>query len=151
MPLLPRHERPPRTLHASPSPAAASRTPQTNTHGSKWFMLALGPTQLHKMLDGFDDKRATAVCTFAYCEGPGQTPMLFQGKTEGKLVASRGPTVFGELMMVLSRVLSIGRTVAILMVTQGGTRASSTRDGRMRRWIKARRTRSRIAGKRSTS
>jgi inosine triphosphate pyrophosphatase len=64
---------------------------------SKWFMLALGPLQMHKMLAGFDDKSAQAVCTFAYCAGPGQEPVLFQGRTDGKLVESRGSTVFGEL------------------------------------------------------
>ncbi|KAF2795293.1 hypothetical protein K505DRAFT_324137 [Melanomma pulvis-pyrius CBS 109.77] len=61
----------------------------------KWFMLSLGPLQLHKMLDGFEDKTTQAVCTFAYSEGPDHEPVLFQGKTEGKLVASRGSTVFG--------------------------------------------------------
>ncbi|KAF2847274.1 inosine triphosphate pyrophosphatase [Plenodomus tracheiphilus IPT5] len=61
----------------------------------KWFMLALGPLNLHKLLDGFPDKSAQAVCTFAYCEGPGHEPVLFQGRTDGKLVESRGPTVFG--------------------------------------------------------
>lgn len=59
-------------------------------------MLALGPAKLHHMLDGFDDKSAEAVCTFAYCEGPGHEPVLFQGRTDGKLVASRGPTLFGK-------------------------------------------------------
>lgn len=59
-------------------------------------MLALGPLQMHKMLSGFDDKSAQAVCTFAYCEGPGHEPVLFQGRTDGKLVESRGSTVFGE-------------------------------------------------------
>lgn len=62
-------------------------------------MLSLGPLQLHKMLDGFEDKSAQAVCTFAYSEGLGHEPVLFQGKTEGKLVASRGSTGFGKLMM----------------------------------------------------
>lgn len=62
----------------------------------KWFMLALGPAKLHHMLDGFEDKSAQAVCTFAYCEGPGHEPVLFQGRTDGKLVASRGPTIFGK-------------------------------------------------------
>jgi len=71
-------------------------TPSNPAKNSKWFMLALGPLQLHKMLDGFDDKSAQAVCTFAYCEGPGHEPVLFQGRTDGKLVASRGPTVFGK-------------------------------------------------------
>lgn len=47
----------------------------------KWFMLALGPHDLHKMLAGFDDKSAEAVCTFAYSEGPGHNPIIFQGRT----------------------------------------------------------------------
>jgi len=58
-------------------------------------MQSLGPKSLHKLLSGFEDKSAQAVCTFAYCEGPGHTPVLFQGRTDGKLVESRGPTVFG--------------------------------------------------------
>lgn len=61
----------------------------------KWFMLSLGPLELHKMLSGFDDKSAQAVCTFGYCAGPGHEPITFQGRTDGKLVPSRGPTVFG--------------------------------------------------------
>ena len=59
-------------------------------------MLSLGAHQLHKMLDGFSDKSAQAVCTFAYCEGPGYEPVLFQGRTDGMLVQSRGSTVFGK-------------------------------------------------------
>ncbi|KAF2272298.1 Ham1-like protein [Westerdykella ornata] len=61
----------------------------------KWFMQSLGPHQLHKLLAGFDDKSATAVCTFGYSAGPGAEPILFQGRTEGRLVESRGSTVFG--------------------------------------------------------
>lgn len=59
-------------------------------------MLAIGPLQMHKLLAGFEDKSAQAVCTFGYCEGPGHEPVLFQGRTDGKLVESRGPTVFGK-------------------------------------------------------
>ncbi|KAH7122693.1 inosine triphosphate pyrophosphatase [Dendryphion nanum] len=61
----------------------------------KWFMLSLGPLHLHKLLSGFPDKSAQAVCTFAYSAGPGHEPVLFQGRTDGKLVESRGSTVFG--------------------------------------------------------
>jgi inosine triphosphate pyrophosphatase len=61
-------------------------------------MLSLGPLELHKMLAGFEDKSAQAVCTFGYCEGPGHEPITFQGRTDGKLVPSRGPTVFGEFL-----------------------------------------------------
>lgn len=34
------------------------------------------------MLDSFDDRTAEAVCTFAFCSGPGAEPILFQGRTE---------------------------------------------------------------------
>jgi inosine triphosphate pyrophosphatase len=49
---------------------------------SKWFLKALGPHDIHKMLAGFDDKSAQAVATFAYSEGPGHEPIIFQGKTD---------------------------------------------------------------------
>lgn len=49
---------------------------------SKWFLKALGPQDLHKMLAGFEDKSAQAVATFAYSEGPGHEPIIFQGRTD---------------------------------------------------------------------
>ena len=52
------------------------------TQNSKWFLEALGPQNMHKMLDGFEDKSAQAVCTFAYSEGPGHQPIVFQGRTD---------------------------------------------------------------------
>lgn len=48
----------------------------------KWFLKALGVKEFHKLLAGFEDKSAQAVCTFAYCEGPGKEPIVFQGRTE---------------------------------------------------------------------
>jgi inosine triphosphate pyrophosphatase len=47
------------------------------------------------MLRGFDDKRAHALCTFAFCAGPGQTPEVFEGRCEGRIVPARGPSNFG--------------------------------------------------------
>ncbi|KAK6435768.1 nucleoside triphosphate pyrophosphohydrolase ham1 [Oleoguttula sp. CCFEE 5521] len=61
----------------------------------KWFLKALGVQQFHKLLAGFEDKSAQAVCTFAYCEGPGKEVLIFQGRTQGKIVEARGPTSFG--------------------------------------------------------
>lgn len=61
----------------------------------KWFLQKLGHQGLNDMLVGFHDKTAQAVCTFAYCEGPGHEPILFQGRTIGKIVPARGPTDFG--------------------------------------------------------
>ncbi|QSZ30633.1 hypothetical protein DSL72_000191 [Monilinia vaccinii-corymbosi] len=61
----------------------------------KWFLQALGHDGLNSMLAGFPDKSAQAVCTFAYSEGPGHEPIIFQGRTDGKIVPARGPAVFG--------------------------------------------------------
>jgi len=35
----------------------------------KWFLEKVGPEGLYKMLVGFEDKTAYAVCTFAFCQG----------------------------------------------------------------------------------
>lgn len=76
-------------------------------------MQNLGHEGLNKMLDGFEDRTAEAVCTFAFCRGPGEEPILFQGRTEvrqilsfqiyinltdvqGTIVRPRGPGQFGK-------------------------------------------------------
>lgn len=46
----------------------------------KWFLQALGHEGLNKLLLGYEDKSAHAVCTFAFSEGPGHEPMLFEGR-----------------------------------------------------------------------
>ncbi|XP_058809168.1 inosine triphosphate pyrophosphatase isoform X2 [Phymastichus coffea] len=62
----------------------------------KWFLDKLGPDGLHTMLAGFDDKKAQAVCTFAYCEGkPSDPVLLFQGSTPGTIVSPSGSREFG--------------------------------------------------------
>lgn len=61
----------------------------------KWFVNSIGLEGLVKMLVGFEDKSANSICTFGYCEGPGQPVLLFQGTTQGVIVDSRGPTDFG--------------------------------------------------------
>lgn len=60
-------------------------------------MGAIGNTGLVNLLIGYEDKSAQAVCTFAYSEGPGHEPILFQGRTDGKIVPARGPHNFGIL------------------------------------------------------
>ena len=61
----------------------------------KWFLEKLGHDGLNKMLVGFDDKSAYAQCTFAYTPGPEYEPVVFVGRTEGRIVQARGPTSFG--------------------------------------------------------
>ncbi|CAG8519523.1 5595_t:CDS:2 [Paraglomus brasilianum] len=61
----------------------------------KWFLDKLGHDGLNNMLAGFNDKSAYALCTFAYSAGPGTEPILFEGRTDGKIVPPRGPKDFG--------------------------------------------------------
>lgn len=61
----------------------------------KWFLANLGPDGISKMLEGFENKSANAVCTVGFCEGPGAEVKIFQGKTHGKIVPPRGPQTFG--------------------------------------------------------
>ena len=37
---------------------------------------------LNKLLEGFPDKSAYALCIFAFCAGPGKDIKLFQGRTD---------------------------------------------------------------------
>lgn len=61
---------------------AQSNDAKKLNYPSKSFMEALGHEGLNKMLDGFEDRTAEAVCTFAFCRGPGEEPIIFQGRTE---------------------------------------------------------------------
>ncbi|TRY77643.1 hypothetical protein DNTS_005791, partial [Danionella cerebrum] len=51
--------------------------------------------RLYKLLAGFEDKTAWALCTFAFCAGKEEPVQLFRGKTEGRIVEPRGPRDFG--------------------------------------------------------
>lgn len=62
----------------------------------KWFLDKLKPEGLYKLLHGFEDKTAYAMCTFAYSSGRPEEPIqLFIGKTDGMIVEPRGPKDFG--------------------------------------------------------
>ncbi|XP_058119795.1 inosine triphosphate pyrophosphatase [Anopheles ziemanni] len=61
----------------------------------KWFLDKLGPEGLHKLLEGWEDKSAQAVCTFAYASEPDGEVILFQGRTDGDIVYPRGSRDFG--------------------------------------------------------
>ena len=62
----------------------------------KWFLDKLQPEGLYRMLQGWDDKSAEAVCTFAYSSGNlDDEIVLFIGRTQGTIVSPAGPTDFG--------------------------------------------------------
>jgi len=61
----------------------------------KWYLDKLGVEGLPKLLAGFEDKAAEAICTFAYSDGADCEPLIFVGKTPGCIVEPRGPRDFG--------------------------------------------------------
>eukprot|EP01114_Cavostelium_apophysatum_P009271 TRINITY_DN22371_c0_g1_i1.p1 TRINITY_DN22371_c0_g1~~TRINITY_DN22371_c0_g1_i1.p1 ORF type:complete len:213 (-),score=17.16 TRINITY_DN22371_c0_g1_i1:22-612(-) len=61
----------------------------------KWFMDKVGHDGLNRMLVGFEDKSAYALCTFSLSWGNEEEPIVFIGRTEGKIVPPRGPPIFG--------------------------------------------------------
>lgn len=50
---------------------------------------------LNTLLTGFHTTAASALCTFAYSSGPGAEPLLFEGRTKGRIVPPRGDGKFG--------------------------------------------------------
>ena len=59
----------------------------------KWFLQKLGHDGLNKMLVGFKDDSAYALCTFAFSKGPGEEPIVFSGRTNGRIVRRAGITI----------------------------------------------------------
>lgn len=56
----------------------------------KWFLEKCGHKGLNQMLDGFDDRSAFAQTIVAYTTGPDDEVHLFEGRTDGTIVAARG-------------------------------------------------------------
>lgn len=46
----------------------------------KWFLEKTGHDGLNKLLAGYEDKSAYAMCIFAFSKGPGFEPIVFVGK-----------------------------------------------------------------------
>ncbi|KAH8700732.1 non-canonical purine NTP pyrophosphatase, rdgB/HAM1 family [Talaromyces proteolyticus] len=61
----------------------------------KAFLDTIGNEGLLKLLDPFEDKSADAVCTAGYSSGPGEKPILFQGRLKGRIVPIRELSAFG--------------------------------------------------------
>ncbi|KAH9173348.1 Ham1-like protein [Lactarius sanguifluus] len=61
----------------------------------KFFLRELGFEGINRMLDSFTTRAAWALCTFAYSTGPGTEPILFEGRTDGRIVPPRGTLKFG--------------------------------------------------------
>jgi len=57
----------------------------------KWFLELTGHDGLNKILAGYEDKSAYALCVFSYSDDPDSEPKTFVGKCPGKIVPPRGP------------------------------------------------------------
>jgi inosine triphosphate pyrophosphatase len=56
----------------------------------KWFVDRLGNDGLYSLLHGHEDKTAYCQCVLAFSPGPGAEPVLFVGKTHGRIVEPTG-------------------------------------------------------------
>ena len=62
----------------------------------KWFLEKCGHDGLNSMLDGFEDKSATASTLIGFTAGGKDDEiMVFEGNTKGKIVPPRGSLDFG--------------------------------------------------------
>lgn len=52
----------------------------------KWFQDKLKSDGLYRILRDYDDKSAEAVCTLAFCPAPHADPVVFTGRTKGRIV-----------------------------------------------------------------
>jgi inosine triphosphate pyrophosphatase len=60
----------------------------------KNFIESMSLKDIVTMLDGFDDKSVTALCSIGYCE-PGEEPICFEGEIKGTIVPPKGNSDFG--------------------------------------------------------
>lgn len=62
----------------------------------KWFLTAMGVDQLPKLVAGFENKGASALCIFGFWDGAeGTEPDLCIGQCDGFVVEPRGVNRFG--------------------------------------------------------
>lgn len=61
----------------------------------KDFLRLCGHDGLNRLLAGFDDKTAYAQCVFAYAESADSEPLLFVGRTPGRVAPAAGDNNFG--------------------------------------------------------
>ncbi|KRX72409.1 Inosine triphosphate pyrophosphatase [Trichinella sp. T6] len=61
----------------------------------KWFLEALGPSGLYKLVSAYEDKTAYAMCIVGYSDGQSDEIRLFHGRVDGKIVDPSGVHGFG--------------------------------------------------------
>jgi inosine triphosphate pyrophosphatase len=61
----------------------------------KWFLEKCGHEGLNNMIGTYDDKSGYAQTVVAFCPGPDQEVVIFDGRTKGKIVPARGKLDFG--------------------------------------------------------
>jgi inosine triphosphate pyrophosphatase len=61
----------------------------------KWALKSLGHDNLYKLLDGFEEKSAVAVCMYCFYNSKTDDYLVFEGKTKGIIVKPKGSLNFG--------------------------------------------------------
>ncbi len=61
----------------------------------KWFLEKCGHDGLNNMIKFSEDKSGYAQTVVGFSPGPGQEVIVFDGRTQGKIVPARGPLDFG--------------------------------------------------------
>lgn len=82
-------------LHQLNAPALCARPPLCGSPYIKWFLEKTGHEGLNNLLAAYEDKTAYAQTIFAFCAGPGEEVLTFDGRVPGKIVPARGPPDFG--------------------------------------------------------
>lgn len=61
----------------------------------KWFVEAMGQEGVVKLLEPYEDKTATALCSYALAWPGSDEPKTFSGTCSGRIVSPRGESSFG--------------------------------------------------------
>lgn len=61
----------------------------------QWFLDKIGHAGLNNLLCAYEDKSAYAQCIFAFTPSPAVAPLVFVGRTNGRIVPARGRKDFG--------------------------------------------------------
>ena len=128
------------------------KTPDhSRSYYRKWFLEALGHKGLNNLLAAYEDKTAEAITTFAYSAGPGNEPLVFEGRVQVRMLGPNlgrhkscwsmkltcaGQDCTSERSAEFRYVREVWVIAYIADACQAGIPSSSIRERRTRKWIR---------------